>query len=215
VPDVRDKIFISYRKKDAPAYATLIYLRLCSEFGKQRVFKDTGMPPGVKWRLTIQSELDMSAVVVAVIGSSWASNERLQESDDLLRWELAVSLQKGIPVIPVLVDGAALPRPEELPDDLKSLLDWQALTIPEDDFEHGLDRLVARLKVLLLRRTSIKILIGLLLAVVAGVVNFALGAFWPTALGAGVLVLAVWLITDQVIWGKARTVRTGIKPSEV
>jgi len=215
VPDGRDKIFISYRKKDAPGYAALIYQRLCREFGKQRVFQDIGMPAGVDWRRQIELELENCAVVVAVIGSRWSSDPRLHKPDDLLRRELAVGLQKGIPVIPVLVDGATLPRAEELPDDLKSLLDRQALTIPEDDFERGLDRLVARLKVLLLRRTSIKILIGLLLAVVAGVVNFALGAFWPTALGVGVLVLAVWLITDQVIWGKGRTVRTGIKSLEV
>ena len=199
MPDVRDKIFISYRKKDAPGYAALIYQRLCREFGKQRVFQDIGMPPGVDWRRQIELELENCAVVVAVIGRQWASNPRLHEPDDLLRRELAVSLQKGIPVIPVLVDGATLPRAEELPDDLKSLLDRQALTIPEDDVERGLDRLVARLKVLLLRRTSIKILIGLLLAVVAGLVNFGLGAVWPTALGAAVLVLAVWLVIDQVL----------------
>jgi TIR domain-containing protein len=215
VPDARDKIFISYRKRDAPGWATLIYFRLCSEFGKQRVFQDITIPPGADWRQRIESELDTCAVVVAVIGRHWASNPRLNKPDDLLRLELAVSLQKGIPVIPVLVDGAALPRPEELPDDLKGLLDWQALTIPEDDFERGLDRLVARLKVLLLRRTSIRILIGFSLAILAGIANFLLGAIWPTALGAVVLVLAVWLITDQVIWGKARTVRTGIKASEV
>jgi TIR domain len=199
VPDVRDKIFISYRKKDAPGYAALIYQRICREFSKQRVFQDISMPPGVDWRRQIELELENCAVVVAVIGSRWASNPRLHEPDDLLRRELAVSLQKGIPVIPVLVDGAALPKPEELPDDLKRLLDWQALTIPEDDPERGLDRLVARLKVLLLRRTSIKILTGISLAVVAGLVNFGLGAVWSTALGAAVLVLAGWLVTDQIL----------------
>jgi len=199
VPDGRDKIFISYRKRDAPGWATLIYFRLCNEFGKQRVFQDISIPPGADWRQAIESELDTCAVVVAVIGRHWASNPRLNKPDDLLRRELAVSLQKGIPAIPALVDGATLPRPQELPDDLKGLLDWQALTIPEDDFERGLDRLVARLKVLLLRRTSIKILIGLSLAVVAGFANFGLGAVWPTALGAAVLVLAVWLLTDQVL----------------
>jgi len=197
VPDDSDKIFISYRKKDAPGWATLIYFRLCNEFGKQRVFQDISIPPGADWRQRIESELDTCAVVVAVIGRHWASDPRLNKPDDLLRRELAVSLQKGIPEIPVLVDGAALPSAEELPDDLKSLLDWQALIIPEDDFERGLDRLVARLKVLLLRRTSIKILIALLLAVVAGFVNFGLGAVWQTALGAAVLVLAVWLVIDQ------------------
>jgi len=197
VPDGRDKIFISYRKRDAPGWATLIYFRLCSEFGKQRVFQDISMPAGVDWRRQIELELENCAVVVAVIGSRWASDPRLNKPDDLLRRELAVSLQKGIPAIPTLVDGATLPRPEELPDDLKSILDWQALIIPEDDFERGLDRLVARLKVLLLRRTSIKILIALLLAVVAGFVNFGLGAVWQTALGAAVLVLAVWLVIDQ------------------
>ena len=155
MPDVRDKIFISYRRKDAAGYAALVYQRLCHEFSRQRVFQDISIPPGVDWRQRIESELDTCAVVVAVIGRHWTSDPRLNKPDDLLRRELAVSLQKGIPAIPVLVDGAGLPSAEALPDDLKSLLDWQALIIPEDDFERGLDRLVARLKVLLLRRTSI------------------------------------------------------------
>jgi TIR domain-containing protein len=199
VPDVRDKIFISYRRKDAPGYAALVQDRLSREFGSQRVFQDIRIPPGVDWRRHIDLELENCAVVVAIIGRQWASDPRLNKPDDLLRWELVVGLQEGIPLIPVLVDGAALPSAEELPDELKSLLDRQVLIIPEDDFERGLDRLVRRLKDLLLRQTSIKILIGLLLAVVAGFVNFGLGAFWPTALGAAVLVLAVWLVIDQVL----------------
>lgn len=199
MPDVRDKIFISYRRKDAPGYAALIQSRLSDEFGKQRVFQDIRIPPGADWRQQIEQELKNCAVVVAVIGRQWASDPRLRHPDDLLRRELAVGLQKGIPVIPVLVDGAGLPRAEKLPDDLKSLLDRQALIIPEDDFERGLDRLLKRLKELLLRRTSIKILIGLVLAVVAGLVNFGLGAVWPTALGTAVLVAAVWLVIDQVL----------------
>jgi TIR domain-containing protein len=215
VPDVRDKIFISYRRKDATGYAALIHKRLSHEFGTKRVFRDILIPPGADWRRTIESELDTCAVAVAVIGRHWASDPRLTDPNDLLRRELAVGLRKGIPVIPVLLDGAALPSPEELPDELRSLLDRQALTIPEEDFEGGLDRLVARLRELLLRRTSIRILLGLSLAVVAGVVNFLLGAVWPTALGAALLVLAVWLFTDQVLWRKAGIVRTGIESSEV
>lgn len=199
MPDVRDKIFISYRRKDAAGYAALIQDRLSREFGSQRVFQDIRIPPGVDWRRHIDLELENCAVVVAVIGRHWASDPRLHDPNDLLRRELVVGLQKGIPVIPVLVDGAALPSAEELPDELKSLLDRQALIIPEDDFERGLDRLVKRLKELLLRRTSIKILVGLLLAVVAGFANFGLGAVWPTALGAAVLVLAVWLVIEQVL----------------
>ena len=42
-------------------------------------------------------------------------------SDDYLRQEIAVALVRNIPVTPVLVQGATMPAPERLPEDLKEL----------------------------------------------------------------------------------------------
>ena len=50
-----------------------------------------------------------------------AGKRRLDDPGDYLRQEIAVALVRNIPVTPVLVQGAAMPAPERLPDDLKEL----------------------------------------------------------------------------------------------
>ena len=55
-------------------------------------------------------------------------------TDDFVRLEIATALKRGIRVIPVLVDGASMPRSGELPDELKSLVRLQALKVSQDRF---------------------------------------------------------------------------------
>ena len=66
---------------------------------------------------------------MAVIGSEWSSaidartkERRLDNPNDTLRVEIASALRnKQITVIPVLVDGASMPRQDELPEELWDL----------------------------------------------------------------------------------------------
>lgn len=51
-----------------------------------------------------------------------------------MRLEIARALARGIPVIPVLVGGAGLPKKSELPDDLKALVDHQVATVTTNGF---------------------------------------------------------------------------------
>jgi len=66
-------------------------------------------------------------VLLVVIGREWvdAKDEhgvrRLNDPSDFVRIETASALKRDIPVIPVLVRGAQMPTPEQLPDDLKEL----------------------------------------------------------------------------------------------
>src|SRR5262249_41613608 len=66
-------------------------------------------------------------VLLAVIGPTWldAKDEigvrRLDNPMDFVRLETAAALKRDIPVVPVLVRGARLPKSEQLPDDLKEL----------------------------------------------------------------------------------------------
>jgi len=53
-------------------------------------------------------------------------------SDDVHRMEIASALRRpGITVVPVLVDGAALPKADELPEDVRGLLECQASEIAD------------------------------------------------------------------------------------
>src|SRR5262249_41974177 len=50
-----------------------------------------------------------------------AGQRRLADPADFVRLETASALKRDIPVIPVLVRGAKMPRPEQLPENLKEL----------------------------------------------------------------------------------------------
>ena len=67
-------------------------------------------------------------VLIAVIGAHWLTctdeqnGRRIDNPEDFVRREIATALKREIRVIPVLMDGASMPRSTELPDDLKPLV---------------------------------------------------------------------------------------------
>lgn len=121
-------IFISYRRDDAEGHAGRLFEDLSDRFGKASVFMDvTGIEPGRDFRRVIEQQLASCGVLLAVIGKSWLSSTdaqghvRLHDPYDFVRLETATALTRDIPVIPVLVHGARMPRPEQLPEGLKDL----------------------------------------------------------------------------------------------
>jgi hypothetical protein len=82
-------------------------------------------------------------VVLCVIGRLW-DPKRLWEKTDFVRQEIAVALSKGRPVIPLLFDGAGLPPPEDLPDECRPMLQFQAMSfdsLDRDAYEHKIQQL--------------------------------------------------------------------------
>ena len=74
-------------------------------------------------------------VLLALIGDEWLTvtdehgRRRLDDPDDFARLELEAALARNIRVIPVLVDGARMPRADELPPSLAPLAGRQALQL--------------------------------------------------------------------------------------
>ena len=121
-------IFVSYRRGDTAGYAGRLTDRLDEHFGEQRVFHDVdSIDPGLDFVDAIQQALRSSEVLLAVIGRYWSTatdesgQKRLQNPEDFVRMEIAAALQRNIRVIPVLVQGASMPSPDELPSDLAPL----------------------------------------------------------------------------------------------
>ena len=83
--------------------------------------------PGTDFESVLQTTLQQTAAVLVVIGKRWISlrgdggTRRLDDEKDFVRLEVEKALERGIPVVPVLVQGAALPRAEELPGALAAL----------------------------------------------------------------------------------------------
>jgi hypothetical protein len=75
-----------------------------------------------------------------------AGRRRLDNPDDFVRREVAEALQRdNITVIPVLVEGAAMPAPEDLPDELKDLSRRNAKEISDTRWDYDVGELVKEL----------------------------------------------------------------------
>ena len=142
-------VFISYRRDDSAAYAGRLFDILSAAFGADNTFMDVDdIKGGDDFTTVIERTLGASDALVAVIGPRWLSDadangaRRLDNPNDFVRIEIAKALQRGIRVIPVLVGGATLPHPGDLPDNLKSLCDRQAVEIRDTRFHEDAKDLV-------------------------------------------------------------------------
>ncbi len=83
--------------------------------------------PGRDFRKAIDESIHKCSVLLAVLGRDWlelkdaSGQRRLDDETDFVRLEIASALQRDIPVVPVLVRGARMPRAEQLPADLREL----------------------------------------------------------------------------------------------
>jgi len=138
------KIFISYRRVDSNAITSRIYERLARAFGKKSVFRDvTSLPLGRDFRGVLREATAECQVMLVVIGADGvnASDEkgkrRLDNPDDFVRLEVETGLQRDeITVIPLLVEGAHMPKAEDLPESIRELVYNNALTIHDDPLFH-------------------------------------------------------------------------------
>src|ERR1039458_8644847 len=121
-------VFISYRRDDSEGQAGRLYDDLAGRFGRDAIFMDVaGIEPGLDFRKAIDQSVASCSVLLSVMGPGWidAKDEmgrrRLDNPMDFVRLETASALKREIPVIPVLVHGAKMPRTELLPEDLQEL----------------------------------------------------------------------------------------------
>ena len=92
------------------------------------------MPAGVDFHDHLQEILADCGALLVVIGKSWRSQRkgqpaRIMDPDDWVRIEVETALQRRIPVVPLLIDGASLPSRDQLPESLWPLLRRNALPV--------------------------------------------------------------------------------------
>lgn len=147
------KIFLSYRRDDSAGYTGRIFDHLSARFGSGRVFMDVdGIDAGENFPKVIEASIASCDTVVAVIGKRWDGVDdthgfrRIDDPADYVRRELAVAMQMGVDLVPVLVGGAELPGKRDLPEDLGDMTLRNALEIDDRAFLAGMDRLIAVLE---------------------------------------------------------------------
>lgn len=142
------KIAISYRRSDADVTGR-IFDRLVQRYGKESVFRDIdNIPFGMDFRKVVNEALQGTDALVAIVGPNWRGartfgGAKIKEANDYVRIEVETALQRNIPVIPVLIGGAALPRPTQLPDGLREFSFRNAASIESGrNFDTDTERLI-------------------------------------------------------------------------
>jgi hypothetical protein len=154
-----EKIFISYRREDTSGESGRLKDRLEQIFGAENIFYDVEtLEAGLNFEESIAKALDESKVLLAMIGPHWLKVadskgvRRITKSDDWVRKEIAGALQRGLRVIPILVNEAEMPNEEDLPDDLKKLTLKHAQELSSSRWNYDVGELTKVLKKIITKR---------------------------------------------------------------
>lgn len=152
---VTPRIFMSYRRADTRTITGRLYDRLEIAFGSENIFKDVDdIPIGHDFRQVLEREISKCDVLLAIIGREWASStegqhqRRIDDEDDFVRIEIEAALKReDVLVVPVLVEGATMPSPNDLPGYLRELAFRHAAILRDDpDFRRDVERLIAQIR---------------------------------------------------------------------
>jgi hypothetical protein len=144
-------IFISYRRDDSLSATGRLADQLSARFGADEVFRDVeDMQAGSDFRLSLVDALRTARVVVAVVGRSWFGlrsdgSRRIDDAGDYVHQEIEMALTQDVQIVPVLVEGARMPNPDELPVSIRALAYRQALELSESRWAYDTERLIDRL----------------------------------------------------------------------
>jgi hypothetical protein len=142
-------IFINYRRDDDPGFAHALFGQLEHNFPAEQLFMDVDyIPAGADFVQVLETEVAKCDVMLALIGKNWLDARgqhgvrRLDDPADFVRIEIEAALSQGKLVIPVLIHGAQMPRPEDLPEALRPLARRNAIRLTHERFKDDVRGLV-------------------------------------------------------------------------
>jgi hypothetical protein len=167
------KIFISYRREDADESAGRIrdWLIGFGHVPRQDIFMDVhSVQPGANFVQEVERTIALCRTMIVVIGPGWFVGHKTPSA--YVHDEVRLALRHNLRVVPVLVRGVTMPKPDELPDDIRDLAFRNARKVrSDDDFEYDMQRLATALGVRLAAGASF---LGLPSSAVAAIVSVLL-----------------------------------------
>jgi uracil-DNA glycosylase family 4 len=147
------RIFISYRRADSEGYVGRLYDHLLRHFRPDDLFMDVAtIAPGDDFVHAIETAVGSCEVCLVVIGTTWltvtdaSGGRRIDQWNDFVRLEVASALEGGKRIIPVLVGGARMPSPAELPEALAGLARRNAHELTHARFAEDVERLAGAIR---------------------------------------------------------------------
>ena len=147
------KIFISYRRNDSEGFAGRLFDQLSSHFGEEQIFMDLDtIEAGEDFIEVIEKAVSSCSVMIAVIGRGWLTcpdeegQRRLDNPEDFVRLEIQIALQRNIRVIPVLVQGASIPKSNQLPEVLGKLARRNAFELSSTRWRYDVKSLIVTIE---------------------------------------------------------------------
>jgi hypothetical protein len=142
------RIFINYRRDDTGGVAGRLADSLDSYFGRGRIFRDIdGIETGANFEDVLRRTAHNADAMIVLIGRNWSTVAdakgvaRLHDPEDWVAKEISAALESKIPIYPVLVESAVMPRPDELPEALRPLVRHNAMSISDQRWQIDVTRL--------------------------------------------------------------------------
>ncbi len=136
----RAAIYISYRWRGAKDIADALTAELSAALPGVDVFQDSAsLQPGDHWPTRLQEALNLASVLLVLIDRDWLryadeyGRRRLDNPEDWVRLEIERALTRGVPILPILLDEAVLPPAQGLPESLRPLTQFQAISLRSHD----------------------------------------------------------------------------------
>ena len=149
-PGARPRLFISYRRRFDHASARLLKEQLTEAFGEGAVFRDVDdIRPGDAFPESIRKAVEACDAFLPLVSPGWLGViGELRDPEDFVRREIAAALGRPAPVIPVLLGGASMPEPEDLPDEIKDLASRHACELSDSRWDYDVRRLIEVIRAL-------------------------------------------------------------------
>lgn len=144
------KVFVSYRRQDSAYFAATLKERIERRLGDDSVFFDIdNIPVGADFRKHIEAAVSQCHAMLVLIGDKWlapvkeAGKSRLFDPRDNVRMEIEAALGRGIHIVPVLIENAEMPGPDDLPETIQAFTFRNAAEVRAGrDFHGHMARLV-------------------------------------------------------------------------
>lgn len=147
------RVFINYRRQDSEGYVGRMYDHLLKTFEANDIFMDVqNIEPGADFVEVLENAVANCAVFLCVIGNHWLSaknkddERRIDAWNDFVRIEIESAIKQSKVVVPILVGGAKIPAPDNLPESIKPLARRNAVSISHQNFADDMERISAVIK---------------------------------------------------------------------